>query len=133
MSKIIIDATLTTVQPVSIKLPDQDGHPKMTRGVDSEGHPKKTAYSPATTARSSAAPPWVFATIWCGLSGVAAYALWATPRGAAIPLLVRVIFGIEEPTLETVSLVSQAMALLEQVRRVVDRAAKLVPVSNANS
>ena len=51
MSKIIIDATLTTVQPVSIKLPDQEGHPKMTRGVDSEGHPKKTAYIPATTMR----------------------------------------------------------------------------------
>lgn len=51
MSKIIIDATLTTVQPVSIKLPDQDGHPRMTRGVDSDGHPKKTAYIPATTMR----------------------------------------------------------------------------------
>lgn len=51
MSKIIIDATLTTVQPVSIKLPDQDGHPKMTRGVDSDGQPKKTAYIPATTMR----------------------------------------------------------------------------------
>jgi CRISPR type IV-associated protein Csf2 len=51
MSKIIINATLTTVQPVSIKLPDQVGHPKMTRGVDSEGHPKKTAYVPATTVR----------------------------------------------------------------------------------
>lgn len=51
MSKIIIDATLTTVQPVSIKLPDQDGHPTMTRGLDSEGHPKKTAYVPATTMR----------------------------------------------------------------------------------
>ena len=51
MKKIIINATLTTVQPVSIKLPDQDGHPKMTRGVDSEGQPKKTAYIPATTVR----------------------------------------------------------------------------------
>ncbi|NMM14284.1 MAG: hypothetical protein HHJ17_12240 [Rhodoferax sp.] len=51
MKKIIINATLTTVQPVSIKLPDQDGHPKMTRGVDSDGHPKKTAYIPATTMR----------------------------------------------------------------------------------
>ncbi len=51
MGKIIIDATLTTVQPVSIKLPDQEGHPKMTRGVDSEGQPKKTAYIPATTIR----------------------------------------------------------------------------------
>lgn len=51
MNKIIINATLTTVQPVSIKLPDQDGHPKMTRGVDSDGHPKKTAYIPATTVR----------------------------------------------------------------------------------
>jgi CRISPR type IV-associated protein Csf2 len=51
MKKIIINATLTTVQPVSIKLPDQDGHPKMTRGVDSDGQPKKTAYIPATTMR----------------------------------------------------------------------------------
>ncbi len=51
MKKIIINATLTTVQPVSIQLPDQDGHPKMTRGVDSEGQPKKTAYIPATTMR----------------------------------------------------------------------------------
>ena len=51
MKKIIINATLITVQPVSIKLPDQDGHPKMTRGVDSEGQPKKTAYIPATTVR----------------------------------------------------------------------------------
>lgn len=51
MNKIIINATLTTVQPLSIKLPDQDGHPTMTRGVDSEGQPKKTAYIPATTVR----------------------------------------------------------------------------------
>ena len=51
MNKLIINATLTTVQPVSIKLPDQEGHPTMTRGVDSEGHPKKTAYIPATTLR----------------------------------------------------------------------------------
>ena len=51
MSKIIIDATLTTVQPVSIKLPDQEGYPQLTRGVDSEGSPKKTAYIPATTVR----------------------------------------------------------------------------------
>ena len=51
MNKIIINATLTTVQPVSIKLPDQDGHPRMTRGLDSEGQPKKTAYIPATTVR----------------------------------------------------------------------------------
>lgn len=51
MSKIIIDATLTTVQPVSIKLPDQEGYPQLTRGVDSEGAPKKTAYIPATTIR----------------------------------------------------------------------------------
>ena len=51
MNKIIINATLTTVQPVSIKLPDQEGHPKMTRGLDSDGRPKKTAYIPATTMR----------------------------------------------------------------------------------
>lgn len=51
MNKLIINATLTTVQPVSIKLPDQDGHPTMTRGVDSDGKPRKTAYIPATTLR----------------------------------------------------------------------------------
>ncbi|MBB1075769.1 hypothetical protein HUU62_15275 [Rhodoferax sp. 4810] len=51
MSKIIIDATLTTVQPVSIKLPDHHAHPKMTRGEDADGQPKKTAYVPATTVR----------------------------------------------------------------------------------
>ena len=51
MNRIIINATLTTVQPVSIKLHDQDGHPKMTRGVDSDGQPRKTAYIPATTVR----------------------------------------------------------------------------------
>ncbi len=51
MSKIIINATLTTVQPISIKLPDQPGHPRMIRGVDSEGQPRKTAYIPATTVR----------------------------------------------------------------------------------
>ena len=51
MGKIIINATLTTVQPVSIKLPDQDGHPTMTRGLDSDGRPRKTAYIPATTLR----------------------------------------------------------------------------------
>ena len=51
MSRIIINATLTTVQPVSIKLPDQDGHPTMTRGVDSDGRLRKTAYIPATTIR----------------------------------------------------------------------------------
>jgi CRISPR type IV-associated protein Csf2 len=51
MSKIIINATLTTVQPVSIKLPDQDGHPTMTMGLDTAGMPLKTAYIPATTVR----------------------------------------------------------------------------------
>lgn len=51
MKKIIINATLITVQPVSIKLPDHDGHPKMTRGLDSDGQPRKTAYIPATTMR----------------------------------------------------------------------------------
>lgn len=51
MSRIIINATLTTVQPVSIRLPDQEGHPCMTRGVDADGRPKKTAYIPATTFR----------------------------------------------------------------------------------
>lgn len=51
MGKIIINGTLTTVQPVAIKLHDQEGHPRMTRGVDSDGQPRKTAYIPATTVR----------------------------------------------------------------------------------
>lgn len=51
MNRIIINATLTTVQLVSIKLHDQEGHPRMTRGVDSDGQPRKTAYIPATTVR----------------------------------------------------------------------------------
>ncbi|KWA83705.1 hypothetical protein WL29_20270 [Burkholderia ubonensis] len=51
MTSLIINATFTTLQPVAIKLPDQEGHPTMTRGVDSEGRPLKTAYIPATTLR----------------------------------------------------------------------------------
>lgn len=70
MKKIIINATLTTIQPVSIKLPDQEGHPKMTRGVDSNGHPKKTAYIPATTIRGKlrrlAVQPLMQAAAACG-------------------------------------------------------------------
>lgn len=51
MTKIIINATLTTLQPISIQLPDQEGHPVMTRGLDNEGRPMRTAYVPATTFR----------------------------------------------------------------------------------
>jgi CRISPR type IV-associated protein Csf2 len=51
MTNLIINATFTTIQPVSIKMPDQEGHPTMTRGVDAEGRPLKTAYIPATTLR----------------------------------------------------------------------------------
>jgi CRISPR type IV-associated protein Csf2 len=51
MQTIIINATLTTEQPIAIKLPDQEGHPTMTRGLDSDGQPQRTAYIPATTFR----------------------------------------------------------------------------------
>ena len=51
MSRIIINATLTTVQPVSIRMPDAEGHPTMARGLDADGRPRRTAYIPATTFR----------------------------------------------------------------------------------
>ncbi|MGI9135413.1 MAG: hypothetical protein ACR2I0_15965, partial [Rhodoferax sp.] len=51
MRKLIINATLTTVQPVAIKLHAQEGHPTMTRGIDRNGQPRRTAYIPATTLR----------------------------------------------------------------------------------
>ena len=84
MNKIIINATLTTVQPVSIKLPDQEGHPTMTRGLDSDGQPKRTAYIPATTVRgklrrlavqplmqaaASAGKPWTLHQVYESMLG----------------------------------------------------------------
>lgn len=51
MQKIIINATLTTVQPVSIRLPDQPGHPTMTRRLLADSQASRTAYIPATTFR----------------------------------------------------------------------------------
>ncbi len=57
--KIIINATIKTVAPLSIKMPqaegtregDFDNFPVMTRGVDEAGNKQKTAYLPATTLR----------------------------------------------------------------------------------
>jgi len=51
----------------------------------------------APTRRRSATLRWVLAVIWCGVSAAAAFGLWATPRGAEAPLLLRVVFGIGFP------------------------------------
>ncbi len=56
---IIINATIKTVAPLSIKMPqaegtregDFDNFPVMTRGVDEAGNKQKTAFLPATTLR----------------------------------------------------------------------------------
>lgn len=57
--KIVINATLTTVGPLSIKMPVAEGgrengfdnFPVMTRGVDEAGNKLQTGYLPATTLR----------------------------------------------------------------------------------
>jgi hypothetical protein len=57
--KIVINATLTTVGPLSIKMPTPEGgrenefknFPVMTRGVDEAGNKLQTGYLPATTLR----------------------------------------------------------------------------------
>ena len=59
MGDIVIEGTITTVGPLSIKMPDasrphaseHDGFPMMSRGIDEDGKPKKTGYLPATTLR----------------------------------------------------------------------------------
>ena len=54
MGDIIINGTITTVGPLSIKMPDAtdyNGFPVMSRGIDDDGKPLKTAYLPATTLR----------------------------------------------------------------------------------
>jgi hypothetical protein len=54
MGDIIINGTITTVGPLSIKMPDATeygGFPIMSRGIDDDGNPKKTGYLPATTVR----------------------------------------------------------------------------------
>lgn len=54
MGDIIINGTITTVGPLSIKMPDASDHngfPVMSRGVDDDGKALKTGYLPATTLR----------------------------------------------------------------------------------
>ncbi len=59
MKTIVINATLTTVGPLSIRLPEAEGHqpnkfnnfPVVTRGIDEDGNKQQTAYLPATTLR----------------------------------------------------------------------------------
>lgn len=54
MGHVVIEGTITTVGPLSIRMPDADEHdgfPMMSRGVDDEGRPMKTGYLPATTLR----------------------------------------------------------------------------------
>jgi len=56
---LIIEATLRTVGPLSIRLPVAEGaaenrwanFPVLTRGLDDEGNPLQTGYLPATTVR----------------------------------------------------------------------------------
>jgi hypothetical protein len=51
---IIINGTITTVGPLSIKMPDAtdyNGFPVLSRGIDDDGKPLKTGYLPATTLR----------------------------------------------------------------------------------
>ena len=54
MPHIVIEGALTTVGPLSIKMPEDNdwgGFPVMSRGVDEDGNPRKTGYLPATTLR----------------------------------------------------------------------------------
>ena len=59
MKTIVINATLTTVGPLSITLPIAEGQmsnrynnfPIITRGIDEDGNKQPTAYLPATTLR----------------------------------------------------------------------------------
>jgi len=56
---IVINATLTTVGPLSITMPIAEGQlgnrfnnfPIVTRGMDEDGNKKQTGYLPATTLR----------------------------------------------------------------------------------
>ena len=59
MKTIVINATLTTVGPMSITMPIAEGQmgnkfnnfPVVTRGLDDDGNKLQTAYLPATTLR----------------------------------------------------------------------------------
>ena len=58
-NRIIINGTIKTLAPLSIKMPkaegsrenEYDNFPLMTRGVDAEGHKLQTVFLPATTLR----------------------------------------------------------------------------------
>lgn len=58
-TRIVINATITTVGPLSIRMPKPEGardnewdnFPVMTRGVDEAGNRQQTGYLPATTVR----------------------------------------------------------------------------------
>lgn len=54
MGDVVIEGTITTVGPLSIRMPgltELDGFPMMSRGVDDNGKPRKTGYLPGTTLR----------------------------------------------------------------------------------
>ena len=54
MGDVVIEGTITTVGPLSIRMPkleEHDGFPMMSRGVDDDGKPRKTGYLPGTTLR----------------------------------------------------------------------------------
>ena len=59
MKTIVINATITTVAPLSITLPIAEGQmgnrfnnfPIVTRGIDEDGNKRQTGYLPATTVR----------------------------------------------------------------------------------
>ena len=54
MRTIVIEGRITTVGPLSIRMPEQsehDGFPVMSRGLNADGNLRKTGYLPATTLR----------------------------------------------------------------------------------
>jgi CRISPR/Cas system CSM-associated protein Csm3 (group 7 of RAMP superfamily) len=54
MKNIIIEGVISTVAPLSIKMPDASdygGFPVMARGIDADGNKQMTGYLPATTLR----------------------------------------------------------------------------------
>lgn len=54
MKHIVINGTITTIGPLSIRMPDateHQGFPIMVRGIDEDGNKQKTGYLPATTLR----------------------------------------------------------------------------------
>ncbi len=63
MSKLIFTFKVETVSPVSIKLPDQDGHPTMIIKTNVDGTTVKTAYIPGTTIRGKLRHAYVLAAV----------------------------------------------------------------------